>query len=249
LFWQPLTSLAQERSEPLRTFSKLKLNSKGALGLNFTELFPDSSESAERVNQFSIEQIVTLSEIPANAKRVQLWISIPGDERNQKLMNLEVNDCPGKWRLVNDLDRRGNFLLVEVENPNTESLDVKITYQVLRSPELTDIDATKSGRLNDLTRQLLAEHLVLDAPHMSVTPEFQAIADRVCGDERNLATQAKLLLEHVASTVDHYSYTKDPSMPTCGIGDASVCKKQGGGCCTDLNSYFITLARARGIPA
>ena len=38
-------------------------------------------------------------------------------------------------------------------------------------------------------------------------------------------------------------------MPHCGIGDAKVCKKQGGGCCTDLNSYFIALARAREIPA
>lgn len=139
---QPLGSQAQEPSEPLKKVSKLKFDKRGALLFDFIEMFPDSSESAERVNQFTIEHNVTLSEITPNAKRVQLWISLPGDERNQKLMNLEVNDCPGKWRLVNDLDRRGNFLFVE------------------------------------------------------------------------------------ESTVDHYSYTKDPSMPTCGIGDASVCKKR-----------------------
>lgn len=38
-------------------------------------------------------------------------------------------------------------------------------------------------------------------------------------------------------------------MPKCGIGDAGNCLAQGGGCCTDLNSLFISLARARGIPA
>lgn len=247
--FQPLRCEAQEPSEPMRKVSKLKLDRKGASLFDFIEMFPDSSESAERVTEFSIEQNVTLSEIPSNAKRVQLWISLPGDERNQKLMNLEVTECPGKWRLVNDLDRRGNFLFVEIESPSSDSLVVKTSYQIIRSPEFTDVDTSKSGQLNEVTKQLLADHLVLDAPHMTVTPEFQAIADKVCGDESNIARQARLILEHVASTVDHYSYTKDPSMPTCGIGDASVCKKQGGGCCTDLNSYFITLARARGIPA
>ena len=37
-------------------------------------------------------------------------------------------------------------------------------------------------------------------------------------------------------------------MPNCGIGDSALCRKQGGGCCTDLNSLFISLARSRGIP-
>lgn len=247
--FQSLRCGAQEPAEPLKKVSKLKLDKRGARLFDFIEMFPDSSESAERVNQFEIEQNVTLSEIPPNAKHIKLWISLPGDERNQKLMNLDVNECPGKWNLVNDLDRRGNFLYVEIESPGSDSLVVKTSYQVRRSPEFTDIDFLKSGQLNEVTKQLLADHLVLDAPHMTVTPEFQAIADKVCGDESNIAKQARLILEHVASTVDHYSYTKDPSMPTCGIGDASVCKKQGGGCCTDLNSYFITLARARGIPA
>jgi transglutaminase-like putative cysteine protease len=96
---------------------------------------------------------------------------------------------------------------------------------------------------------MLAEHLVHDAPHMEVTPEVQKIADEVCGDEQNLAVQAVLLMQHVAATVDHYSYSTDPNMPNCGIGDSAICRKQGGGCCTDLNSYFISLARARGIPA
>jgi transglutaminase-like putative cysteine protease len=97
-------------------------------------------------------------------------------------------------------------------------------------------------------KTMLAEYLVKDAPHMEVTDEFQKIADGVCGAETSIAAQAQKLLEHVASTVDHYSYSSDPNMPSCGLGDSKICKKQGGGCCTDLNSYFITIARARGIP-
>ncbi len=233
---------------PKQIFKSLQ-GKKSKQLFNLIELFPESSESAEKVNHFVVEQTVQLTEVPIYANLVQLWISLPGDEKNQKLVDLKVVACPGKWKFVTDQERRGSFLFVELEKSKAELITVKTSFQVLREPEYTEIDPAKTGELSGALKMLLAEFLVQDAPHMTVTPEFQAIADKVCGEERNTAVQAKLLLEHVAATVDHYSYTQDPSMPTCGIGDASVCKKQGGGCCTDLNSYFITLARARGIPA
>ena len=86
-----------------------------------------------------------------------------------------------------------------------------------------------------------------DSPHMAVTDTIKGMAEQICGDETNIAIQAAKLLNHVAEVADHYS--KDPTKPNCGIGDAAVCIDQGGGCCTDLHSLFIALARARGIPA
>jgi hypothetical protein len=84
---------------------------------------------------------------------------------------------------------------------------------------------------------------------MEVSDKIRKMADEVCGGETNLAAQASMLMDHVAKIADHYSYSKDPNMPNCGIGDAATCLAQGGGCCTDLHSLFIALARARGIPA
>ena len=81
---------------------------------------------------------------------------------------------------------------------------------------------------------------------MEVTPEFQKIADDVCGSETNPYIQARMLLAHTAATVNHYSYSNDPSMPHCGIGDSKICKQQGGGCCPDVNSYFISFSAAHG---
>jgi transglutaminase-like putative cysteine protease len=240
---------AQDSPAVSRPISKLVDIRKGEYVDDFTHLFPDSQESAERTNRFRIEQSVELSEIPVGSKLLQLWISLPSEEKNQRLLDFAVLDCPGKWKVVKDVERRGSFLYVELANPQSQSIVVLTSFDVLREPEFTDVVATKSGELTAAMKLMLAEFLVQDAPHMTVTPEFQAIADEVCGKERNLAIQSKLILEHVASTVDHYSYTKDPTMPTCGVGDSAICKKQGGGCCTDLNSYFITLARARGIPA
>lgn len=213
------------------------------------DLFPKSSESAEKVNTYRVEQTVRLTEIEPGAKHVRMWISVPGDEANQKLLNLSVDAAPGEWEFVRDADYRGQFLKVEAVDPATDSLEVKVSFVVRRQPVYTAVHPERAGPMDETLKNMLAEHLILDAPHMEVTDEYRAIADQVCGDETNIAVQARLLLQHVASTVDHYSYSTDPNMPTCGIGDAAICKKQGGGCCTDLNSYFIALARARGIAA
>jgi len=213
------------------------------------DIFPQSTESAESVVTYQVKQIVRLSEIDPGAKSIRMWISIPSDEINQRLLNLSIDSAPGPWRFTQDSDHRGTFLAVQITDPRTGHVDVTLSFSLRRYPVHVALVASQAGSMDESLQAMMAEHLILDAPHMEVTEEFKAIADKVCGGETNIAIQAKLLLMHVASTVDHYSYTKDPSMPTCGIGDASVCKKQGGGCCTDLNSYFITLARARGIPA
>jgi transglutaminase-like putative cysteine protease len=105
----------------------------------------------------------------------------------------------------------------------------------------------RSGALSESQRHLFADELRPDAPHMATTERNRQIADETCGQETNLVTQARRLLDSVAEHADHYS--KDPSKPTCGIGDAGNCMTNGGGCCADLHSLFIALARARGIPA
>jgi hypothetical protein len=82
---------------------------------------------------------------------------------------------------------------------------------------------------------------------MEVTAAIRKIAAEVCQDEKNPVLQASKLLNYVADNADHYS--RNPNVPTCGVGDAASCMEKGGGCCTDLHSLFISLARAAGIPA
>jgi hypothetical protein len=94
---------------------------------------------------------------------------------------------------------------------------------------------------------LFASALDRQSPLMEVTPQIQTIADRACGNERDPAKQAVLLMQAVSELADHYS--KDPTKPTCGRGSAEDCLKHEGGCCTDLHSLFIALARARNVPA
>jgi transglutaminase-like putative cysteine protease len=94
---------------------------------------------------------------------------------------------------------------------------------------------------------MFARELALDEPNMEVDARVRKEADAVCGKETNVVAQMKRIYHYTADYADHYS--KDPSKPKCGRGNTGDCFAQAGGCCTDLHSLLVSLARARGIPA
>ncbi len=204
------------------------------------------AEFPEVTRTYRVQQNVTVSDIPAGARSVKLWVAIPDNERYQEVLDFDVVSTPGPWQVVRDADRGNRFMLIEATNPGADKLTAKVAFTVRRRSSFAEIDPAKVGALTDSHRQLYAEELRKDAPHMRVTAAIQKRADDACGSETNVAVQAQQLLGAVADFADHYS--KDPSKPKCGIGDAEDCMANAGGCCTDLHSMFIAMARARGIP-
>ena len=219
------------------------------LALPFVSADPKPSDEVKlgETRTYRVQQTVKLTEVPAGAKQVRWWISIPDNERHQDVLDFSVVTAPGTWRVERDAERGNRFLYLEVDAPKSQELEAVVEFTVRREPVLFAIDPAKVGPITDVHRRMYAEEVRRDAPHMEVTAAIADMAKTVCGDETNPATQAQKLLQHVASVADHYS--KDPTKPTCGIGDADVCLEKGGGCCTDLHSLFISLARARGIPS
>jgi hypothetical protein len=199
------------------------------------------------VRTYQVRQIAKLDEVPEGARHVRWWISMPNEGPDQRLLDFDVVSAPGSWRVVRDAKRAQDFLLVEVDDPDAPSLEVTCVFTLRRRPVQLVLDAARAGAVTETHRKLYADDLRRDTPHLEVTAEIEKRARSVCGDETNVVRQARLLLDHVADVADHYS--KDPSKPRCGVGDAAACVTQGGGCCTDLHSLFIALARARGIPA
>jgi transglutaminase-like putative cysteine protease len=195
---------------------------------------------------YRVVQTARLDQIEG-AKQVRWWISIPEEGRHQDVPDFTVVSAPGEWRVATDEDRANRFLYVEVDNPSGDAVEAVVEFTLRREPVWMDVDSKKVGAITDAHRRLFASELRKDAPHMEVTDEIATIADKVCGSEANAALQARMLLDHVADNADHYS--KDPTKPSCGIGDAEDCLTNGGGCCTDLHSLFIALARHRGVPA
>lgn len=208
---------------------------------------PSASVELGNTRVYRVEQSVRLTEIPEDAGQVRWWVSIPDNERFQEVLDFSVVDAPGTWRVERDADRGNRFLYIEVDQPEATELEAVIEFTLRREPVLTQVDPEKVGPITNVHRRMYAEELRRDVPNMGFDDAIAERAYEVCGTEKNTALQARALLQHVADFADHYS--KDPTKPHCGIGSAEDCLTNGGGCCTDLHSLFISLARARGIPA
>ncbi|MEO8350813.1 MAG: transglutaminase-like domain-containing protein [Chthoniobacteraceae bacterium] len=206
-----------------------------------------ATEESPKTTTYDVRQSVVLNEIPKGAKKAALWISIPDEDPAQRVLDLAVVSSPGPWKIVRDKDRGCRFLYVEVEKPKTDSLTTTVSFSLTRSAITNDLDPSTAVALPAAQRALFAEDLRIDAPHMEVTPKIRKIVKEVCGDEENPVVQAQKLLNYVAENADHYS--TNPNVPKCGVGDAESCMTKGGGCCSDLHSLFISLARGAGIPA
>lgn len=204
-------------------------------------IYPDFLET--RVVELT--QKVTLADIPQGAGSVKMWVPIPGDRTWQRVLDISVVDAPGEWEVVSQIDGRGSVVFVEIEDPEASTAEVVVRCVVERQGVHFPIGFSQAPSL--MQTSLFEKELDWNAPLMFVDANIERIANEACGDETDIGTQAFLLVKKVAEYADHYS--KDPTKPHCGRGSAQDCLENGGGCCTDLHSMFIALARARGIAA
>jgi transglutaminase-like putative cysteine protease len=206
-----------------------------------------AGDDASAPATYNVRQTVSLSAIDEKAKDIQWWVAIPDDSRHQDLLDFTVVSAPGPWQIVREAENGNRFLYVEARNPGKAALDVVVDFTLRREAVKTTVDPSLVGAISPADRAFYAASLVRDEPNMEVTADVERLAKEACGDESNLALQAAKLLDKVAQLADHYS--KDATKPKCGIGSAKDCLTNGGGCCTDLHSLFIAMARSRGIPA
>jgi len=193
----------------------------------------------------ALTQTVTLTGIPAGAATVRLWVPVPSDAAWQRVLSREVVSAPGKWKVVRQAEGRGDFVYVEIDHPAAGDASVVVTCVLERQGVAFPLTAATEG--GDIQRAQFEADLDPSSPLMCVDPAITALANGACKDGRGTARQALALMHLVADLADHYS--KDPTKPRCGRGSAEDCLAHGGGCCSDMHSLFIALARSRGIPA
>ncbi len=204
-------------------------------------ILPDFVES----RAVKLKQTVHLDDIPANSDQVRLWVPIPSDRNWQRVLDVSVDSAPGTWSIVPQKDGLGDFLYVEVDKPEAGKVEVAISCLIERKGVHFPLEDVQS--LPSFENKLFGDSLDTGVPLMFADRRVRKMADDACGQERDIARQAVMLVHKVAEYADHYS--KDSTKPHCGRGSAQDCLENGGGCCTDLHSLFIAMARSRGIAA
>jgi hypothetical protein len=205
----------------------------------------DSAAGVARIVEtrtYKIRQTVTLSDVPATAKGVKLWVPIPADAAWQRVIDRRVVEAPKGWRLVHQPASNAEMIVATSQGGEPARVIVETTV-VRESPA---IDLSK-GTAEEFQAALFPNELRSDAPLMFADDQVTDLAKKACAGESDPRRKVVRILDAVADAADHYS--KDATKPNCGRGSAQDCLTQGGGCCTDLHSLFIAAARSQGIPA
>jgi transglutaminase-like putative cysteine protease len=197
---------------------------------------------APKERRFSFEYSVTVKDIPAGAKTVEIWLPEPHDDPYQRITNLQIT-APYPYSTARDAN--GNTILhIQVNDPGAAGIPVTMKFDASRKEHIQSVLASYHAGGDEspaeLARWLKPDRLVpLDAKIHGWAKEVVDAAHAKTDLE-----MARAIYDHVVSTVKY-----DKSGKGWGNGDIYYACDARRGNCTDFHAIFIGYARSMGIPA
>lgn len=172
-------------------------------------------------------------------KIVRLWVPYAQSDEFQSIENekVELDDTHAKQEITEDVN--GNKILyVEWDAEATER---KLTYsfdatrkEILR-PELSE-----NG---DAPDEAVAKYLEPSST-LPIDGEVKALADKITEGKTTNVEKARAIYDWIIANME-----RDDDVVGCGLGNVPELLNTLKGKCTDINSVFVALCRASGIPA
>ncbi len=200
----------------------------------------------QRSRSFTFNYTATVKDIPAGAKKLELWLPIPHNDPYQQVTRLEIRS-PYPYEI-----RRGQYgnsiLYISVENPPPISpFTVAIDFDAVRKEHIqatlrkaNDLNTSIDPADPDMARWLAPDRLVpLDDNIRQWAREVVEAAGA-----RTELEKARAIYNHIIATVKY-----DKTGTGWGRGDIYYACDARRGNCTDFHAIFIGYSRAVGIPA
>lgn len=190
--------------------------------------------------------------VPEGSEKVRIWFvlpqedAIPGDGTApaQQVSDLQI-DAPYPYRVERDSEG-SKVLYLEAQNPQEKELTIAKTFVLTRAEVRVNVDPSKAKPLTDADRDRFAPYLVANT-HVEIDDEIRQLADEIVGDEQNPVLAARKLYDWVLHNIEYW--VKDPKNKKASpVGSTSYCLTFRTGNCTDFESLWTSLARAKGIP-
>jgi transglutaminase-like putative cysteine protease len=190
--------------------------------------------------------------VPEGAEKVRIWFVLPQDDpvpgdgsaSAQQLSDLQI-DAPYPHRVERDSEG-SKILYLEAQKPREKELKIVETFVLTRSEVRVNADPTKAKPLTDADRSRFAPYLAANN-NVVIDDAIRQLADQIVGDESNPVLAARKLYDWVLHNVDYW--VKDPkNMKASPVGSTTYCLTFRTGNCTDFESLWTSLARAKGIP-
>ncbi|WP_273382822.1 transglutaminase-like domain-containing protein [Actinobacillus porcinus] len=177
----------------------------------------------------------------------KLWAPLPFSNDYQTVKSIEFE---GNYQqaYITENNQYGADTLYAIWDKDASKRDLKIKLIV----ETKDREPMKQGLLNNYQAPEKIEYGVDVAQylkpslHIKTDGIVKQYADKIVGHEQNPLKKAELIHQWIVNNME-----RDNSVLGCGDGDVEKILTTGvlKGKCTDINSVFVALARASGIPA
>jgi transglutaminase-like putative cysteine protease len=201
-----------------------------------------AAADAPRARDFDFTYTAHVTELPADAHRVDVWLPYPTSDANQDVTVTEVT-APFKHEVVKE-SRFGNSILhVSATDPKVPGFDVEMKIHVRRKEYLHNAFASLKTDAKGTRPEAVAMWLKPDR----LVPNDDRIRDlarEVTKDKQGDLAKARAIYDYVVDTMAY-----DKSGTGWGNGDIKWACDAKRGNCTDFHALFIGLNRAVGIPA
>lgn len=169
--------------------------------------------------------------VPQISDRAEMWLPLASTDAFQTVDVRSIN-APHKRRVLTEPEH-GNAVLYMQLGPDDGGKSVEVRYHVRRLEK-----AAYAGTPSEAARFLSPDRLVpLDGA-------FATVAAEVVKGRNGDLVRARALYDHVIDEMRYMKYGTG-----WGQGNAVYACNAKTGNCTDFHAYFISMARAMGIPA
>jgi hypothetical protein len=208
-------------------------------------------DSPPRQATFEVRHELTVK-VPEGAERVRVWFVLPqedlipgeGQAPAQQVSDLQI-DAPYPHRVERDSEG-SKVLYLEAQKPKEKEFKITETFVLTRSEVRVKADPAKAKPLTDAERSQYAAYLASNK-HVEIDDEIRRVANDIVGDETNPVLAARKLYDWVLQNIDYW--VKDPKNKKASpVGSTTYCLTFRTGNCTDFESLWTSLARAKGIP-
>ncbi|MBP0998721.1 transglutaminase-like domain-containing protein [Serratia fonticola] len=207
-----------------------------------------ASTCVDNRRRFVMTQTYQLKAPAGSEGKANLWIPVPLDTAFQQLKHISFsgnyqqayltanNTYAAKTLFASWPDSKGPMEL------KVEMLIETLDWEPLKSNQLAEWHLPQT----DLVFPAEIQPYLNATPHIPVDGLVKEMALKIIGSEKSPLQQARLIHEWVRTHMH-----RDDAVIGCGTGDVGQILKAGklGGKCTDINSVFVALCRASGIPA
>lgn len=186
---------------------------------------------------FEATYVATVANVPPGTKNLAVWLPLPVTRGAQTVSDVTI-DSPYTFTRHVDPEFHNAYAYTTIANPPAGDLTFTVHFRATRNEETLDRPAETNATKAELARALRADRLV------TLSPRVRKLADEVTAGKSGAMKQAHAIFDYLIATMKY-----DKTIPGWGKGDTERACDIRAGNCTDFHSLFLSMARAKGIPA